>query len=96
MHGVRTGIEAGPFSYESGDIRSIKRTGVEGVVVELGGTRTPDPLLAKQVLSHLSYSPVPCPRRPMAGVAESLQQSVSGPVNETSSGAFLFGTREMG
>ena len=61
-----------------------------------GGTRTPDPLLAKQVLSQLSYSPVPRPRCPMAGVTESLQQSARGLVNETLGSAFLFGEGEMG
>ena len=83
-------------------VRNIPRANLNLKVLDsiksggAGGTRTPDPLLAKQVLSHLSYSPVPCPRCPMTGVADSLQQAARGLVNETSSRAFLFGTSEMG
>ena len=32
---------------------------MRGTVVELRGLRTPDPLIANEVLSQLSYSPVP-------------------------------------
>ena len=61
-----------------------------------GGTRTPDPLRAKQVLSHLSYSPVSSAAPPLDSAAEPLQQPHVGLVNAAGARAFLFSTGEMG